>query len=338
MLKRNVLIVTAAALALIGGASLALTTAASRSAMNEGGIHKIRHVVIIMQENRSFDHLLRHVSRRRRHSDEGRRSHRLRAAAERSVRTALPRYARSQSRRPAQLRRGKERHQRRQDGRLSHVDARQAESAAGVDDPNCAKRARKTRRDGVPRRTRSSELLGVRARFRAARSHVRKHRVVEFAAASVHGVGVVGELSATAGRDELRQRAGVARSAGRHAPPDRHAAAKGGPITRGPISRICSIALTSVGRTTSWRVPSPTAPTASTAAVRDARIRVRRGYGTSCRASTPLKRTANSATSRICGNFTPPQRTARCRASCGFALRTRTANIRPGWSAPAKPT
>ena len=32
------------------------TTSASRSASNEGGIHKIRHIVIIMQENRSFDH------------------------------------------------------------------------------------------------------------------------------------------------------------------------------------------------------------------------------------------------------------------------------------------
>ena len=55
MLKRNVLLASGAALALIGGACFALTTAASRSAMNEGGIHKIRHVVIIMQENRSFD-------------------------------------------------------------------------------------------------------------------------------------------------------------------------------------------------------------------------------------------------------------------------------------------
>ena len=56
MLKRNVLLAAAASLALIGAACFVVTTSASRSASNEGGIHKIRHIVIIMQENRSFDH------------------------------------------------------------------------------------------------------------------------------------------------------------------------------------------------------------------------------------------------------------------------------------------
>ena len=43
------------------------------------GIHKIKHVIVIMQENRSFDSLLRHVSGRRRHPDEERQADGVRA-------------------------------------------------------------------------------------------------------------------------------------------------------------------------------------------------------------------------------------------------------------------
>jgi len=40
------------------------------------GIHKIRHVIIVMQENRSFDSYFRDVPRLRRHPHEERRAHR----------------------------------------------------------------------------------------------------------------------------------------------------------------------------------------------------------------------------------------------------------------------
>lgn len=55
MRKRNALIATLAATAIVAGGCVAAETAASRSSAPPGDIHKIRHVIIIMQENRSFD-------------------------------------------------------------------------------------------------------------------------------------------------------------------------------------------------------------------------------------------------------------------------------------------
>lgn len=55
MIRRRAFFVTVAAAALIAGGYVAAETAASRSSAPAGDIHKIRHVVIIMQENRSFD-------------------------------------------------------------------------------------------------------------------------------------------------------------------------------------------------------------------------------------------------------------------------------------------
>lgn len=56
MRKRNVLLASAAVLGVAVAACIAATTLKSRSAMQEASIHKIQHVVVIMQENRSFDH------------------------------------------------------------------------------------------------------------------------------------------------------------------------------------------------------------------------------------------------------------------------------------------
>ncbi len=55
MLVKNLIVVTAAAMALV---SVAIFLAPARIHASDAatGIHKIRHVIIIMQENRSFDH------------------------------------------------------------------------------------------------------------------------------------------------------------------------------------------------------------------------------------------------------------------------------------------
>lgn len=55
MRNRNALIATLALTALVAGGCVAAETAASRSSAPPDDIHKIRHVIIIMQENRSFD-------------------------------------------------------------------------------------------------------------------------------------------------------------------------------------------------------------------------------------------------------------------------------------------
>ena len=62
---------------------------------------------------------------------------------------------------------------------------------------------RRHRRDGLPRRARDPELLGVRAQLRAAGPHVRAERVVEPARASVPRQRVVGEVRGQGRRVEL---------------------------------------------------------------------------------------------------------------------------------------
>jgi len=56
MRNRDILTASSVALALTVAACVAATTSASRSAAPAGDIHKIQHVIVIMQENRSFDH------------------------------------------------------------------------------------------------------------------------------------------------------------------------------------------------------------------------------------------------------------------------------------------
>ncbi|MEO6835593.1 MAG: alkaline phosphatase family protein [Candidatus Tumulicola sp.] len=55
MSKRNVIAASIALVAVVAAGCVAAETTASRSSVPTGDIHKIRHVVIIMQENRSFD-------------------------------------------------------------------------------------------------------------------------------------------------------------------------------------------------------------------------------------------------------------------------------------------
>src|SRR5438132_2570927 len=58
-------------------------------------------------------------------------------------------------------------------------------------------------RDGVPRRRRDPELLGLRPELRPAGSPLRAERRLELALPSVHGLGVVGPLLEPRRPDEL---------------------------------------------------------------------------------------------------------------------------------------
>ena len=94
-------------------------------------------------------------------------------------------------------------------------------AAARARAPRCAAiRTRPTargtrRRHGLSRRARASQLLEIRARFRAAGPSLRAERVVELTAASLHGLGMVGVVRAHRRSDELRQRAAVSRLSAR---------------------------------------------------------------------------------------------------------------------------
>ena len=104
-------------------------------------------------------------------------------------------HARPQRRRPARARRR---------GRATSTAARwTASSRAGAaraahgcrrirTHPRCSLGAGDARRDGLPRRARDPELLGVRAALRPPGPHVRAGHVVEPAGAPLHGLGVVG--------------------------------------------------------------------------------------------------------------------------------------------------
>ena len=115
---RGVIVIRRAALILIAGGLVAL---AAPAAMAASGIHKIKHVVIIMQENRSFDSYFGTYpgsgrDSRARRSTPGRcRACRTRRA---TLPAALPRPPGHQRRRPAHGGRRAHRHRRRQDGRV----------------------------------------------------------------------------------------------------------------------------------------------------------------------------------------------------------------------------
>ena len=77
----------------------------ARERVHADGIHKIKHVVIIMQENRSFDNYFGTFPGRRRDPDADTASDGVRARpGRRQVRASLPRPRRSRHRRSARPR------------------------------------------------------------------------------------------------------------------------------------------------------------------------------------------------------------------------------------------
>ena len=208
------------------------------------GIHKIRHVVVIMQENRSFDSYFgtypgadgipaqRHADRLRARS---------RAAGSASTRTTTTATATAAA-------------------RTSTLDA--VRDIDGGKMNGFVREARRGLRDRLRRQPRRAlcsfgaahpDVMGyhdareipnywayARA-LRAAGPHVRAGRVVEPAGAPVHGVGVVGALpharEPTSCVNAIAEPAGRRRTSRRTRP----AASRS---TRGPISRTCCTSTT----------------------------------------------------------------------------------------------
>ena len=216
---------------------LALANSPVRS-QSDDSIHKIRHVVIIMQENRSFDSYFGTFPG----ADGIPMSDGVPTVCVpdpgRHVRPAFPRSDDLNRGGPHNVKARDHRRRRRQDGRLRR-EPRNA-GGAGLPRSQRAQLRRHRRGHGIPRRARDSELLEVRARFRAPRPPLRAECVVEFAAASLHGLRMVGVVQADRRSDELRQRAGDARYSARLPilATRASAARPGGPTTPGPISPI----------------------------------------------------------------------------------------------------
>ena len=231
------------------------------------GIHKIRHVVIIMQENRSFDSYFGTYP--------GADGIPRRACACPTRRTAAawrPFHdpARRQLRRPAR---------RRQRASPTSTAARWTASSPRPSRGSGCSSARPElqpvhrdqprsrqpalhRRDGLPRRPRDPQLLGLRRELRAPGPHVRAQRVLEPAPAPVHGLRVVGLLHEPAGPvlvHERRSRTPTpTRPSGDHV---RHRQRRPAPLRLDRHHLPAAPAATSAGATTCSRAPSPTART-----------------------------------------------------------------------------
>ena len=185
----------AAALLLLFGRGYGLSPGDSAQVT---GIHKIKHVITIMQENRSFDSYFGTFPGRGRNPHAQWRTGRLcERPRHRPVREAVSRCQRPERRRSARRTRGKSRcGWRTRWTALSHGPSR---APAGVWTPttrparNCAKPDVMGYHDGgdIPK------LLEYAREFRAARSHVRAKRLLEPARASVPGLGMVGDLYET---------------------------------------------------------------------------------------------------------------------------------------------
>ena len=171
-------------------------------------IHKIQHVVVIMQENRSFDSYFGTFPGAEgipmlSGAPGGVRAG-LRAG---QVRHAFSRLGGPEPRRTPCSGRRLHGHRRRADGRV-HLAGREEDGhhlqRGGV---AALPGHRPDRCHGIPRPARDPELLGVRHELRAAGSHVRAQRVLEPARAPLHGVGVVGQMQPGGQPHELHQRA-----------------------------------------------------------------------------------------------------------------------------------
>ena len=162
------------------------------------GIHKIKHVVIIMQENRSFDSYFGTYPG----ADGIPPGVCVPDPVERRVRGAVPRPLGPQLRRPALGEQRGRRHRQRPHGRVRRP------GRAGM---NCSSRGPELqpvhrhqpfdeqpavvrRRDGLPRRARDPQLLDLRRELRAPGPHVRAQRLLEPPRPPVHGLRVVGVL------------------------------------------------------------------------------------------------------------------------------------------------
>ena len=220
----------------LGLVPCATATVATAVAAPEG-IHKIQHVIVLMQENRSFDHVLRHLSGRQR--DPGGR---VRAGpAARRLRRAVSRLAPTRTTAVRTARRlQRHGHRRRARWTASSTRPRAGQQCTSTELPAAARAALRGERetvrgrDGLSRRARDPQLLDLRAELRAPGQHVRARSLVELAGAPLPGLRLVGSVLQTATRtDGLHEQ--LARP---HAALDRHRPERD--ICRGPTSPTCS--------------------------------------------------------------------------------------------------
>ena len=214
-----------------------------------------------MQENRSFDSYFGTYPGRRRHPDGERRPPSASPTRRRAAASApYHDHARRERRRPARHADAIARHRRRQDGRLRRAGA--SASAARLRRPRrpdlLARRG--ARRDGLPRRARDPELLGVRAATSCCRTTC-SSRTRRGACPRTCSWSRSGRRTAREARpDELRQRAARPRPRRRTRAGNRRPARR--PTTRGPTSRTCCTSTTcQLGLLRRRRAPSPTATT-----------------------------------------------------------------------------
>ena len=224
-------------LAVLGSVLVAL--AAAGPAVAAQGIHKIKHVVIIMQENRSFDNYfgtypgadgipMRHgvptacipdpyASRARPYHDS------------QDVNDGGPHD---------QIAYTVDYDNGRMDGFIRAPGECMPRTRCR---PPGLRREPVARHDGLPQPARDPELLGLRARLRAPGPHVRAERVVEPARAPVHGLGMVG---ARASRPEIRSAASRTSRFRGCRPTSARPTTAPRPTTRGPTSPTCCTSTT----------------------------------------------------------------------------------------------
>ena len=176
------------------------------------GIHKIKHVVVIMQENRSFDHYFGTYP-----GANGIPMHN-------GVPVACIPTGKGGCIRPyhdkGTLDAGGPHHfgercvrrERRGDERIHQGGAGRSASPPMPDAERSGMHSRHqgAGRDGLPRLARDPELLGVRRPFRPPGPHVRAGRVVEPARAPLHGVGLVRQVHRAQRSLDLHERSRAA--------------------------------------------------------------------------------------------------------------------------------
>ncbi len=187
-------------------ALLVLSALAALPGRSQGDdpIHKIRHVVIIMQENRSFDSYFGTFP----------------GANGIPMANGVPSVCLPDPQQGGCVRPFHDRNDRNVGGphsgsaAIADIDGGKMDgflvAARGrarrlCREPKFSELRRHERSNGISRRPGASELLEVCARFRAAGSSFRAKRILELAAAPLHGFRVVREMSRERRSDELRQ-------------------------------------------------------------------------------------------------------------------------------------
>ena len=221
------------------------------------GIFKIKHVVIIMQENRSFDQYFGTFPGAT-DPTAGPGAVCVADPLQRWLRAAVPRHGDKNFGGPARRRqrdRGHGLHERRR--RTSRWTA----SSLRPKRPDCTTTTRTAAR-ARPHATQCIDVMGYHdggdipnywayaEQLRAPGPHVRAERIVEPARAPLHGLGVVARSAPIRSTRAVHERARRTRIPGRDAAQ---------PTTRGPTSPTCSTSRASAGGTTCSRGPSPTA-------------------------------------------------------------------------------